>query len=387
MNVFGLLVPLKLAVTGFIAHLCWALFDTLQFSGAFYCWLVCIMVFGVLSGPFLTLGVFKRDILTCWIGPLLSNCRLDDFLQWTFVFFTVLDLVELHGGQGASGPGLMVHQALKYWLHNFSESEGSPVGGGSDKVGNVTAVGFPQLWVSRLGRGVWLILLAPLCNTQTQRAFPSLTFPSHPFLTNHHQLKVHTLGSLTKMWFPGSLCEWWWNLLFRSVCQRWQSAHNITHTVIMLQRVCLSVSLALTHVIHSQWRNGGTLVDQCLCEAVICLAPVLLQLGRWDGYPYPPSGQPGMDKMQPWPSAERDQRITAPRTIPAVQLFLWTCRVMRVRPCDQRWHPSRSTFHVQAWFEPVLYLAFARTVRLVLHLVHVWLHQMSLQMLSLLDYT
>lgn len=40
------------------------------------------------------------------------------------------------------------------WLHIFSESEVSPVGGGLDEVGDVTAVGFPQLWVSRLGRGV-----------------------------------------------------------------------------------------------------------------------------------------------------------------------------------------------------------------------------------------
>ena len=45
------------------------------------------------------------------------------------------------------------------------------------------------------------------------------------------------------------------------------------------------------------------LVDQCVSEAVICLAAVLLWVGRWERYPYQPSGQPGMDDMRPWPSA------------------------------------------------------------------------------------
>lgn len=66
---------------------------------------------------------------------------------------------------------------------------------------------------------------------------------------------------------------------------------------------------------------GGMLVDQCVSEALICLAAVLLWVGRWDGYPYPPSGQPGMDEMWPWPSAERDQGINVFCAIPAVQLF------------------------------------------------------------------
>lgn len=75
---------------------------------------------------------------------------------------------------------------------------------------------------------------------------------------------------------------------------------------------------------------GGMLVDQCVSEALICLAAVLLWVGRWDGYPYPPSGQPGMDEMWPWPSAERDQGINVFRAIPAVQLFLQTCQIISV---------------------------------------------------------
>lgn len=76
--------------------------------------------------------------------------------------------------------------------------------------------------------------------------------------------------------------------------------------------------------------SGGMLVDQCVSEAVICLAAVLLWVGRWDGYPYPPSGQPGMDEMRSWPSAERDQGITVFHAIPAAQLFLRTCQIMSV---------------------------------------------------------
>lgn len=77
---------------------------------------------------------------------------------------------------------------MRFRLHHFLESEGSPVGGGLTEVGDVTVVGFPQLWVSRLGRGVLLILLAPLCNTQTQHAFSSLPDQSPP-------MKKFTLGS------------------------------------------------------------------------------------------------------------------------------------------------------------------------------------------------
>lgn len=58
------------------------------------------------------------------------------------------------------------------------------------------------------------------------------------------------------------------------------------------------VWLALTHAVHARWWNGGPLVDQCLSEAVSCLALVLLWAGRWDGYPYLPSGEPGMGGMQ-----------------------------------------------------------------------------------------
>ena len=76
--------------------------------------------------------------------------------------------------------------------------------------------------------------------------------------------------------------------------------------------------------------SEGMLVDQCVSEAVICLAAVLLWVGRWGGYPYPPSGQPGIDKMRSWPNAERDQGITVFPAIPAAQLFLWTCQIMSV---------------------------------------------------------
>lgn len=72
---------------------------------------------------------------------------------------------------GGNGP-------LDCRLPTLSAVEGSPAEGGLGEVGVVTAVGFLQLWVSRLGRGVWLILLAPLCNTQTQPPFPPL--PDQP---------------------------------------------------------------------------------------------------------------------------------------------------------------------------------------------------------------
>lgn len=76
--------------------------------------------------------------------------------------------------------------------------------------------------------------------------------------------------------------------------------------------------------------SGGMLVDQCVSEALICLAAALLWVGRWDGYPYPPSGHPGTDEMRLWPSAERDQGINVFRAIPAVQLFLQTCQIISV---------------------------------------------------------
>lgn len=80
--------------------------------------------------------------------------------------------------------------------------------------------------------------------------------------------------------------------------------------------------------------SGGMLVDQCVSEALICLATVLLWVGRWDGYPYPPSGQLGVDEMWPWPSAERDQGITVLRAILAAQLFSRTCQIMSA--CDEK---------------------------------------------------
>lgn len=58
-----------------------------------------------------------------------------------------------------------------------------------DVVGVVAAVGFPQLWISRLGRGVLLILLAPLCNTQTQRGSPAL--PDQPPPAEKFTLRIH----------------------------------------------------------------------------------------------------------------------------------------------------------------------------------------------------
>lgn len=59
-------------------------------------------------------------------------------------------------------------------------------------------------------------------------------------------------------------------------------------------------------------------VDQCVSEAVICLAAALLWVGRWSGYPYPPSGHPGMDEIWSWPSAEQDQGITISPSIQAI---------------------------------------------------------------------
>lgn len=89
--------------------------------------------------------------------------------------------------------------------------------------------------------------------------------------------------------------------------------HTYTHAGKTFLRVtCKSLSgfsvFSLLLVQHSQ--SGGMLVDQCVSEAIICLADVLLWVGRWGGYPYPPSGHPGMDEMLLWPSAERDQGIT-----------------------------------------------------------------------------
>lgn len=250
-------------------------------------------------------------------------------------FFPFLDMVELDGVQRAGSQGLMVHQGMGYRLHIFfSESAVSRVGGGLARVGVVVAVGFPQLWVSRLGRGVCLILLAPLCNTQTQAAFSSLPDqPPSSFKNSHsgdHRPDCDGAASsrsaLTRP-FPPHIC----------VAEPVEGTRHCTHAHRHNVPCELSASVSLSPIpeVHTQWRNGGMLVDQCLSEAVICLAPVLLWAGRWDGYPYPPSGQPGMDEMRPWPSPERDQGITVLCTIPAAQLFLRTCQIMRVRPCDQ----------------------------------------------------
>lgn len=53
--------------------------------------------------------------------------------------------------------------------------------------------------------------------------------------------------------------------------------------------------------------------------------------------------------MWPWPSVEQDQGITVLCSIPAAQLFLRTCQIMRVRSHDQQWHLWSFSFHVQAW--------------------------------------
>lgn len=68
-------------------------------------------------------------------------------------FLPFLDMVELNGGQRAGRSGLMFHHGMRYRLC-FSESEVCVVTGRLGRVGVVAAVGFPQLWVSRLGRGV-----------------------------------------------------------------------------------------------------------------------------------------------------------------------------------------------------------------------------------------
>ncbi|MEQ2294481.1 hypothetical protein AMECASPLE_004430 [Ameca splendens] len=80
----------------------------------------------------------------------------------------------------------------------------------------------------------------------------------------------------------------------------------------VIAKACL---LPLSPLLYS----GGMLVDQCVSEAVICLAAALLWAGRWSGYPYLPSGHPGMDEMWSWPSAEQDQGITLAPSIPAMQ--------------------------------------------------------------------
>lgn len=64
--------------------------------------------------------------------------------------------------------------------------------------------------------------------------------------------------------------------------------------------------------------SGGMFVDQCVSEAVICLAAALPWVGRWSGYPYPPSGHPGMEEMWSWPRAEQDQGIIASPSIQAI---------------------------------------------------------------------
>lgn len=53
-----------------------------------------------------------------------------------------------------------------------------------------------------------------------------------------------------------------------------------------MHSLCLPLFLVLIQSMLSGGMEVYTLVDQCLCEAVICLASVLLWAGRWDGYPY-----------------------------------------------------------------------------------------------------
>jgi len=89
----------------------------------------------------------------------------------------------------------------------------------------------------------------------------------------------------------------------------------------MGQTLSVSVSPPLGPYSLVEWRSTRP-VDQCLGAALICLAPVLLWDGRWDGYPLSPSGRPGTDEMHPWPRAERDEGITVPCTVTAAQLFL-----------------------------------------------------------------
>ncbi len=168
------------------------------------------------------------------------------------------------------------------------------------------------------------------------------------------------------------------------LCAKARRMQTPLHTDIIFQwiiAISLSLSgpLSLFHVVHSQTRNRGMPVDQFLSKAVICLAPVSHWVGRWDRYPYSPSGLPGMDEMRPRPCAEPDQGITVLHAIPAAQLFLRTCQIMRVRPCDQHWHPSSSTFNAPAWYEAGV---FGRTGRLSLHIMWVWLNKISSWILS-----
>lgn len=73
------------------------------------------------------------------------------------------------------------------------------------------------------------------------------------------------------------------------------------------------------------------LVDQCVSEVIICLYAVPLWDGRWDGYPYPPSGQAGTDELRLWPRVERDQRITVLHTVlNTVAIFYGHVQIMSV---------------------------------------------------------
>lgn len=71
----------------------------------------------------------------------------------------------------------------------FFFSEASPGGVGLAWVGDVVTLGFPQLWASRLGRGVSLILLASLCYTHRHRP-PALLL-----------LQLYIWGSSARLWY------------------------------------------------------------------------------------------------------------------------------------------------------------------------------------------
>lgn len=148
----------------------------------------------------------------------------------------------------------------------MSAIEGSPAE--LVEVGVVAAVGFLQLWVSRLGRGVWLILLAPLCNTQTQPPFPPPP-SSHPQLEHSHS-GVHDV-------MPPQVCV---NSdeknLFTSVCQsRWKCRRHDTHRQTSCSRGWLPLCLARSYSCRPrslvEWRparrsvfeRGGKLLGAC----------------------------------------------------------------------------------------------------------------------------
>lgn len=120
------------------------------------------------------------------------------------------------GGNGPSG----------CMLPTLSAIEESPVEGSLGEVGGCDCSGISTALGIQASRGVWIILLAPLCNTQTQPPFPSLPHQPPPvwqFITNWDHW--------SSLWCPREYSSTMTTkTLFTSGCQSLWSADAIAPT-------------------------------------------------------------------------------------------------------------------------------------------------------------